>query len=274
MSDEQKVGEGGHKDDQGKIRMELVPPELIEAVADILTFGAAKYKTEITNEWDALLYAQCATELRVVTPKGSVVSVTRNTSVSPIPSMQSASVKTAEIGSPETQTRCASWQSVDELIRQHVQGTKEQSGFIPCDVTDSQKKYTLTCVPTGAPSAAPPKTCTLTIVTKHGSLEASFVPGATMDSGFWTTVWKALNERFGISRPLNRVGDRNWEHGMKWSRPFGALMRHMWAWWRGEDKDPETGRSHLWHAGCCIAFLIAYEARGDGEDDRWKGSPL
>lgn len=68
-----------------------------------------------------------------------------------------------------------------------------------------------------------------------------------------------------------KYADRNWEHGMKWSRPFGAMMRHMWAWWRGEDKDPETGRSHLWHAGCCIAFLIAYEARGDGEDDRWKG---
>ena len=65
--------------------------------------------------------------------------------------------------------------------------------------------------------------------------------------------------------------DRNWEHGMKWSRPFGALMRHMWAWWRGEDKDPETGRSHLWHAGACIAFLIAYEERADGEDDRWRG---
>jgi len=63
---------------------------------------------------------------------------------------------------------------------------------------------------------------------------------------------------------------RNWEHGMKWSRPFGALMRHMWAWWRGEEKDPETGMSHLWHAGCSIAFLIAYEARGTGEDDRWK----
>lgn len=61
---------------------------------------------------------------------------------------------------------------------------------------------------------------------------------------------------------------RNWELGMDWSRPFGALMRHMWAWWRGEVKDPETGKSHLWHAGCCIAFLIAYEARSIGNDDR------
>lgn len=63
---------------------------------------------------------------------------------------------------------------------------------------------------------------------------------------------------------------RNWELGMDWSRPFGALMRHMWAWWTGEDKDPETGESHLWHAACCLMFLIAYEGRGVGKDDRNK----
>lgn len=63
---------------------------------------------------------------------------------------------------------------------------------------------------------------------------------------------------------------RGWEKGMAWSRVFGALMRHMWYWWKGDDKDPETGYSHLWHAACCIAFLIAYEQRGIGEDDRPK----
>ena len=42
-----------------------------------------------------------------------------------------------------------------------------------------------------------------------------------------------------------KYADRNWEYGMKWSRPFGALMRHMWAWWRGEDKDPETWYSEF-----------------------------
>lgn len=63
---------------------------------------------------------------------------------------------------------------------------------------------------------------------------------------------------------------RNWELGMDWSRPFGALMRHMWKWWQGEGLDAETGKSHLWHAGCCIAFLIAYEMRNVGKDDRPK----
>ena len=66
----------------------------------------------------------------------------------------------------------------------------------------------------------------------------------------------------------NKYADRNWEHGLKWGRCFGALMRHLWAWWRGEKADPETGFSHLWHASCCLAFLIAYEQRGTGEDDR------
>lgn len=68
----------------------------------------------------------------------------------------------------------------------------------------------------------------------------------------------------------NKYGERNWEKGMAWGRPFAALMRHMWAWWRGEKYDAETGMSHLWHAGCCIAFLIAFEARGTGIDDRAK----
>jgi hypothetical protein len=65
-----------------------------------------------------------------------------------------------------------------------------------------------------------------------------------------------------------KYADRNWEKGMKWGRCFGALMRHMWAWWAKEPADPETGKSHLWHAACCLMFLIAYEARNVGEDDR------
>ena len=78
----------------------------------------------------------------------------------------------------------------------------------------------------------------------------------------------------GVAKVLTfgagKYGQRNWEKGMGWGRPFAALMRHMWAWWRGEAADPESGMSHLWHAGCCIAFLIAYEARGAGADDRPK----
>lgn len=78
----------------------------------------------------------------------------------------------------------------------------------------------------------------------------------------------------GIAKVLDfgakKYAERNWELGMAWHRPFGALMRHMWEWWKGNDKDPETGLSHLLHAGCCILFLISYEMRGVGTDNRPK----
>jgi len=61
---------------------------------------------------------------------------------------------------------------------------------------------------------------------------------------------------------------RNWELGMDWGRPYAAMLRHLMAWWGGEDKDPETGMSHMWHALCCAAFLVSFEERGIGKDDR------
>lgn len=65
-----------------------------------------------------------------------------------------------------------------------------------------------------------------------------------------------------------KYAPRNWELGMPWGRVFAALLRHLWAWWGKRGTDPDTGRSHLWHALCCIVFLVSYEARGIGEDDR------
>lgn len=62
----------------------------------------------------------------------------------------------------------------------------------------------------------------------------------------------------------------NWARGAEYSRYYSACQRHLWAWWGGEDRDPETGLSHLAHAVCCVAFLMAYEERRLGTDDRWE----
>lgn len=64
-----------------------------------------------------------------------------------------------------------------------------------------------------------------------------------------------------------KYGDRNWEKGIKYSRVFGAIMRHLWSWWKGEKLDPETGLSHLSHAACGLMFLQTYEARSMTEFD-------
>ena len=67
----------------------------------------------------------------------------------------------------------------------------------------------------------------------------------------------------------NKYAARNWEQGIAYGRVYGALQRHLWAWWGGTATDAETGKSHLWHAACCLAFLTTYEARGMIElDDR------
>jgi len=66
-----------------------------------------------------------------------------------------------------------------------------------------------------------------------------------------------------------KYADHNWRKGIKWSRVLGAALRHLFAWARGEDKDPETGLSHLAHAGCCIMFLLEYELTHKNLDDRF-----
>jgi hypothetical protein len=54
-----------------------------------------------------------------------------------------------------------------------------------------------------------------------------------------------------------KYADFNWVHVKPFrSRYFGALMRHITAWYEGETKDPETNCSHLAHAGCCLLFLM------------------
>lgn len=65
-----------------------------------------------------------------------------------------------------------------------------------------------------------------------------------------------------------KYGDRNWEAGMDWHRPYDALERHLKQWWNREGPDKDTGLSHLAHACCELMFLMEYEARGIGNDDR------
>jgi hypothetical protein len=91
----------------------------------------------------------------------------------------------------------------------------------------------------------------------EGKIRYDLIPPEALEGLAWILTFGAT-----------KYGDRNWEKGMNWGRPFAALMRHMWAWWRGEEKDTETGKSHLWHAITNIAFLITYEQRKTGKDDR------
>lgn len=65
-----------------------------------------------------------------------------------------------------------------------------------------------------------------------------------------------------------KYGERNWENGMDWSRVYRAAIGHLFDWWMKKGPDPETGKSHLWHAACCVMFLVTYEIRQIGTDNR------
>lgn len=67
-----------------------------------------------------------------------------------------------------------------------------------------------------------------------------------------------------------KYGAYNWSTGFAVSRLFSALLRHVWAWWTGEESDPETGLSHLAHAGCCLLFImdLRHSRPAAWQDDR------
>ena len=65
----------------------------------------------------------------------------------------------------------------------------------------------------------------------------------------------------------------NWQEGtgFKYSRVLNSLLRHVFAFMRGEDKDPESGLSHMAHAGCNVLFILYYlknKARYANDDRR------
>ena len=61
----------------------------------------------------------------------------------------------------------------------------------------------------------------------------------------------------------------NWRMGISKGRLIAAALRHLFAYLGGQDKDDETGLSHVAHAMCCCMFLLGLEHRTD-LDDRYK----
>lgn len=62
----------------------------------------------------------------------------------------------------------------------------------------------------------------------------------------------------------------NWRKGISYSRLVGALLRHTFSYLKGEDLDPESGLSHMAHAGCCVMFLLELSHTRKDLDDRYK----
>ena len=91
----------------------------------------------------------------------------------------------------------------------------------------------------------------------EGKLRYDLIPPEIMD---------ALAAHY--SAGARKYADRNWERGMSWCKCFASMMRHSWAWMRGEDIDAETGSHHMVAVMWNAAAIYTYSARKIGQDDR------
>ena len=75
-------------------------------------------------------------------------------------------------------------------------------------------------------------------------------------------IWRVLE--YGS----RKYDDDNWRKTSSIRRYFSASLRHLWAWFSGEDLDPESGLHHLAHAGTCVLFMLALAIDHPDCDDR------
>ena len=68
----------------------------------------------------------------------------------------------------------------------------------------------------------------------------------------------------------NKYAAHNYRKGLSWSETLDSLKRHLSAFIKGEDIDPESGLPHIDHIACNAHFLSHFQKLGSGVDDRWK----
>lgn len=77
-----------------------------------------------------------------------------------------------------------------------------------------------------------------------------------------------------LSRVLSfgaiKYAPQNWRRGIAYSRLIAAALRHIFAFMRGENNDPETNLPHPAHAMCCMMFLLWMIENKPNLDDRWE----
>lgn len=97
---------------------------------------------------------------------------------------------------------------------------------------------------------------------KHdqGKLRYDLLPAFALDEAVKVLTAGAVK----YNEDFNQENWRNVPNPKR--RYFGAVMRHLWAWWRGEKNDPETGISHLAHACTNVMFLLEKEIEGEFND--------
>lgn len=89
------------------------------------------------------------------------------------------------------------------------------------------------------------------------------VPFSTLPAPVMAEVGLAMLEG------ARKYGRHNYRvAGVRASVYYDAAMRHLTAWWEGEDIDPDSGLSHPVKAMACLAVLRDAQMNGKCTDDR------
>jgi hypothetical protein len=67
---------------------------------------------------------------------------------------------------------------------------------------------------------------------------------------------------------FSKYGTGNWAKGMLWTKMAASVLRHTYKWLAGQDKDEESGLSHMAHAGACVIMILYYEQYKQELDNR------
>lgn len=89
------------------------------------------------------------------------------------------------------------------------------------------------------------------------------VPFSTVPSGPIAEVGLAMLEG------ALKYGRHNYRAiGVRSSVYYDACLRHLTAWWEGQDIDPDSGLSHITKAAACLIVLRDSQLMGNSVDDR------
>lgn len=94
-----------------------------------------------------------------------------------------------------------------------------------------------------------------------GKVDLSLIPLVTLEDE--ARVWM---------HGAKKYAKNNWMKGMDWDIPLACALRHLAAFQRGEDTDPESGLPHIAHAMCNLRMLTLYSKtypEGDTRPKEW-----
>lgn len=262
------LGDRPGRDDEYNAAM--FPMAAMEEVAHVLTYGATKYTIMGECTCQAKDFLNVST---VAVRRHAQYAETNTNKDCVIPTLSFMQDKKQTDACGQSKTKKSSKPTTKEGTQrddqtQNIKNSKNSEEF--ADTTNFSQQNGNYSPQTGAQYAGPAEDFASTTATQRVRCEERCATHATSGSASLSAQAGGSKEHSSTceSRKIIHKGERNWEKGTNWSRFYSAALRHDTAWQSGAKTDNETGLSHLAHAACNRMFLLTYQLRGVGVDDR------